>query len=99
MILRRGGTGTWTLSGSATLAQYEMAIRSITYTNGSENPDTTTRTVTFTVNDGDANSNTQTRDIAITATSMRTLQSIGLNGLYCARIGDTALFLKASVGC
>ncbi len=58
-------TGAWTLTGSATLAQYETAIRSIRYTNISENPDTTTRTVSFTVNDGDDNSNTVTRDITI----------------------------------
>ncbi len=56
-----------TLSGSATLAQYEAALRSITYTNTSDNPSTATRTVSFTVNDGSANSNTQTRNIAITA--------------------------------
>ena len=60
-------TGELTLSGSATLAQYEAALRSITYTNTSDNPSTATRTVSFTVNDGDANSNTQTRDITITA--------------------------------
>ncbi len=59
--------GTLTLTGSATLAQYQAALRSITYTNTSDNPSTATRTVSFTVNDGDANSNTQTRDIAITA--------------------------------
>ncbi len=59
------GSGTWTLTGSATLAQYETAIRSITYTNTSENPNTTTRTVSFTVNDGDDNSNTVTRDITL----------------------------------
>ncbi|MGB7325531.1 MAG: cadherin domain-containing protein, partial [Rubripirellula sp.] len=61
------GSGTLTLTGSATLAQYEAALRSITYTNSSENPNTATRTVSFTVNDGDANSNTQTRDITITS--------------------------------
>ncbi len=60
-------TGELTLSGSATLAQYQAALRSITYTNTSDNPSTATRTVSFTVNDGDANSNTQTRDINITA--------------------------------
>ncbi len=43
--------GTLTLSGSATLAQYEAALRSITYTNTSDNPSTATRTVSFTVND------------------------------------------------
>ncbi len=58
-------TATWTLSGTATLFEYETAIRSITYSNHSENPDTTTRTISVTVNDGAANSHTVTRDIAI----------------------------------
>ncbi|MEZ6107149.1 MAG: cadherin-like domain-containing protein [Pirellulaceae bacterium] len=59
--------GTLTLSGSATLAQYEAALRSITFENTSNSPSTATRTVSFTVNDGDDNSNTLTRDIAFTA--------------------------------
>ena len=59
-------TGELTLTGSATLAQYETALRSITYANTSDNPSAATRTVSFTVNDGDADSNTQSRDIAIT---------------------------------
>ncbi|WP_145391305.1 cadherin-like domain-containing protein [Stieleria neptunia] len=63
------GSGTLTLSGTATVAQYEAALRSITYTNSSDNPSTTTRTVAFTVNDGDVDSNTQTRDISIVATN------------------------------
>ena len=61
------GTGTLSLSGSATLAQYEAALRSITYTNTSDNPSTLTRTVSFTVNDGDVNSNTLTRDITLSS--------------------------------
>ena len=40
--------GTLSLSGTATLADYEAAIRSVTYTNTSDDPDTTTRTVSFT---------------------------------------------------
>ncbi|MBZ2169515.1 DUF4347 domain-containing protein, partial [Marinobacter sp. F4216] len=70
-------TGTLTLTGSATLGQYETALRSITYNNTSENPDTTTRTVSFTVNDGNANSNTQARDIAIT--SVNDAPTVGTN--------------------
>ena len=62
-----GTTGTLTLTGSATHAQYETALRSITYTNNSDAPSTANRTVSFTVNDGDNNSNTQTRNIEITA--------------------------------
>ncbi len=67
--------GTLTLSGSATLAQYEAALRSFTYTNTSDNPSTATRTVSFTVNDGSANSNTQTRDINITAVNDAPVQA------------------------
>ena len=54
-----------TLTGSDTLANYEAALRSITYQNTSDDPSTATRTVSFTVNDGDDDSNTLTRDITI----------------------------------
>ncbi|BAY76729.1 hemolysin-type calcium-binding region [Nostoc linckia NIES-25] len=58
--------GVLTLSGSATVAQYQTALRSVTYQNTSDNP-TTTRTISFVVNDGSSNSNTVTRNINITA--------------------------------
>ena len=61
------GTGTMALSGTATLAQYQAALRSITYSNASQDPSTSTRTVSFTVSDGAANSNTATRDITVSA--------------------------------
>ncbi len=67
---QNGITGTWnstngtlTLTGSATVANYQAALRSVAYTNTSETPSTATRTISFTVNDGGVNSNTQTRDI------------------------------------
>lgn len=58
-------SGILSLSGTATMADYETAIRSISYLNTSENPSTTARTISFTVNDGDVNSNTVSRDISI----------------------------------
>ncbi|HSD36510.1 MAG TPA: putative Ig domain-containing protein [Rhodocyclaceae bacterium] len=61
------GTGTLTLSGSATVANYQAALRSITYFNTSDNPSTATRTVSFSVNDGSANSSVATRTISVTA--------------------------------
>ena len=63
------GTGVLTLSGTATVATYQTALRSITYANTSESPSTTTRTVTFTVNDGSASNNTgsASRNITVTA--------------------------------
>jgi large repetitive protein len=45
-------TGTMTLTGTDTVANYQAALRSVTYTDTSENPSTTSRTVTFTVDDG-----------------------------------------------
>ncbi len=59
-------TGAMSLSGTATVAHYQSALRSITYQNSSDDPSTATRTVSFTVNDGASNSNTLTRDIGIT---------------------------------
>ncbi len=68
-----GITGTWnvnnatlTLTGSASLANYQTALQSITYTNTSENPSNLQRTVTITVNDGTANSNAVTQLINVT---------------------------------
>ena len=56
---QNGITGTWTpgtgilaLSGSASVANYQAALRSITYSDTSQDPATATRTVTFVVNDG-----------------------------------------------
>jgi hypothetical protein len=57
------------LSGTASVADYETALRSVTYNNSSDNPSTDTRTVTFQVNDGAAENNLSdpaTRDIEIT---------------------------------
>jgi subtilisin-like proprotein convertase family protein len=63
-------TGTLTLTGSASLANYQSALRSVTYENMSEDPSTLARTVSFKVDDGQAQnnlSNAQTRDITLNA--------------------------------
>jgi hypothetical protein len=63
-------TGTLTLTGQASLADYQAALRSVTYKNTSENPSTAVRTVSFTADDGGAQnhaSNSQTRQISVTA--------------------------------
>ena len=56
-----------TLTGSDTLANYEAALESITYTNTSEDPNTGNRTVTWVVNDGDLDSVGVTSTITIAA--------------------------------
>ncbi len=45
-------TGVLTLTGSATLQEYRDALRSVTYLNTSETPDTTDRVFRFIVSDG-----------------------------------------------
>lgn len=55
---------------TATLAQWQTALRAVTYLNSSDNPTTTTRTVTFVVDDGNASnhlSNTLSTSVQITA--------------------------------
>ncbi|RJP62004.1 MAG: LamG domain-containing protein, partial [Ignavibacteriales bacterium] len=64
--LWNGSLGTLTLTGTATLANYQTALRSIYFRNTSDNPSTLLRTISFTVNDGDSNSNTITRQISFT---------------------------------
>jgi len=49
-------TGVITLTGSATLADYQAVLQSLTYSNASQNPDTTDRTINIVVNNGSANS-------------------------------------------
>ncbi len=58
-------TGILSLTGSATLANYQTALRSVTYENTDDAPGTATRTISFTINDGDDTSNSQTRDIDV----------------------------------
>src|SRR5207244_589304 len=63
-------TGVMTLSsagGTATLAQWQAAFRAVQYSNSSDNPSTSARTVSFTVNDGAANSNTVASTVNVTA--------------------------------
>ncbi|WP_445372870.1 putative Ig domain-containing protein [Methylomonas sp. HW2-6] len=60
-------TGTLTLSGTATVAQYQTALRSVTYQNTSDAPSTASRTVSFSVTDGTTSSNTATRNVSVAA--------------------------------
>src|SRR5262249_49163060 len=58
------------LTGPGTPAQFQAALRAVTYRNTSDNPSTAGRTVSFQVNDGAAAnnlSNTATRTITVTA--------------------------------
>ncbi len=52
---------------TATTAQWQAAIRAVTYTNSSQNPTTLTRTVTWSVNDGAASSATEAVSVTVAA--------------------------------
>ncbi|MBF2001379.1 MAG: cadherin domain-containing protein, partial [Synechococcales cyanobacterium M58_A2018_015] len=60
-------TGVLTLTGTASLASYQAALRSVTYANTSNSPNTAPRTIQFSVRDRTTESNVATRSIQITA--------------------------------
>ena len=66
-----GSTGILTLTGSASIANYQTALRSITFSSPSDNPTNfgadTSRTISWTANDGILNSTTATSTVAVTA--------------------------------
>ncbi|MEP5105179.1 MAG: tandem-95 repeat protein, partial [Ekhidna sp.] len=61
------GTGTLTLTGDATVDDYNSALQSVAYANSSEDPVESTRTLTFIINDGTEDSDPFTRDIIVSA--------------------------------
>jgi hypothetical protein len=60
------GTGILLLHGADTKANYQQVLRTVTYTNSDNMPDTATRSITVTANDGQDNSNTATSSVSIT---------------------------------
>ena len=58
---------TLTLSGTASTAAYQAALRDVTYANSSDSPSTLLRTVTFTVTDDTALSGSDTKSLQVTA--------------------------------
>jgi len=79
-------TGTMELTGTASLADYETALESITYQNLLDNPNTGDRTVSWTVNDGTYDSNTETSTITITAVNDAPTANAG--GVYSINEGE-----------
>ncbi|MEQ8476441.1 FG-GAP-like repeat-containing protein [Fulvivirga sp.] len=57
--------GLLTLTGSASVANYQTALRSVRYSNTSQDPNNTNRTIRIRVNDGTINSNLATRIVEV----------------------------------
>ncbi len=82
------------LGNTASLAQWQAALRLVTYTNTSLNPVTTTRSIGFIVNDANLSSNTITSSIMLIANQQPQLDGNGLL-VYCA--GQTPQAIAQSI--
>ncbi len=60
------GLNTLSITGSQPLATYQTCLRSVTYNNSSQNPNATTRIVSFVVNDGSLSSSAATKSVSVT---------------------------------
>jgi hypothetical protein len=90
-------TGTFTaatcsmvLSGSASVSDYQAALRTVTYVNTSNNPSTAARTVTFSANDG-TQSGSATRGITVVAVNDAPVLTAGGTLNYTENQAPTAI--------
>ncbi|AKJ70742.2 hypothetical protein PATSB16_03040 [Pandoraea thiooxydans] len=80
-VLRLSSAG-----GTATLAQWQAALASVTYTDTAVTPANTTRSISFTVTDGNGTaSDMQTRSVTVTDTDQTPLLSVGGDAAFTAR--------------
>ena len=97
------GVGVLTLTGAAAVAEYQTALRSVTYTNNSANPDTTARAVTFVVNDGAADSAVATSTVTVVSVNSPPVVdaanfSIAENSADGASVGSPITFTDPDTG-
>ncbi|MEZ6058705.1 MAG: DUF4347 domain-containing protein, partial [Planctomycetaceae bacterium] len=73
------GVITVTLTGSATKANYETALKAIRFANSSQDPNTTNRNITVKVNDGSLDSNVATATIQVVAVNDPPVLNLDVN--------------------
>jgi VCBS repeat-containing protein len=61
-----GASGVLTLTGAAPVADYQTALRAVTFEAGGDNPGSATRSIQFRVSDGAASSAVASRDVTVT---------------------------------
>ncbi|QTD95634.1 DUF4347 domain-containing protein [Burkholderia anthina] len=86
-------SGTLTLSSSgnsATLAQWQAALRAVTYTDTAITPDTSTRTISFSVSDGTQTSTTYSRDVTVADVDQTPVVGSGNSGSVPFKAADNA---------
>ena len=87
-------TGVLTLTGSSLIANYQTAVRSVTFSTNVENP-TTSRTISWVVNDGGLNSTAATSTISITPLNDAPVMTAG--GTFTYSEGASAAVIDATI--
>ncbi|MCQ4143992.1 DUF4347 domain-containing protein, partial [Vogesella sp. AC12] len=95
------GTGVLTLTSSgatATLAQWQAALRAVTYSDSSLSPNTSSRTISFAINDGAINSSVVTKTVTVAADSVPVLGNLnGDNPTFTEKGGAVKLDVGTAV--
>lgn len=92
------GTGVLTLSGTSSLANYQAALRSVTYSNSSDEPNTASRTISFVVSDGSLSNAAATKTVSVTGVNdAPTLTATGATPTYTENGSAVTLFSAAAV--
>jgi hypothetical protein len=95
------GTGVLTLTSSgatATLAQWQAALRAVTYTDSAITPDNATRTISFSVNDGSKDSAVATRSVTVADTDQTPIvATTGGNGSYMLSSTPTPVVVDGAI--
>ncbi|WP_316795539.1 MBG domain-containing protein [Pedobacter agri] len=96
------GSGALTLTSAgttATLAQWQAALRTVTYTNAASSANTANRTITFRVNDGTSNSNTATKSLTVAnPATVNSIARAGTNPTNSSTVQYTLTFNKSVTG-
>ncbi len=90
-------TGTLTLTGPATVAEFQAALRAVTYRDSSDDPDTSPRTVSVVAEDTDsATTPTGTREVTVSAVNNAPVVTTTATALAYAE-NDAATVLDSGV--
>jgi VCBS repeat-containing protein len=84
-------TGVLTLVGAASLANYQTALRSVTYFNTSDNPSNNTRTISYAVDDGatvNHASNVATATVSVTPVNEAPVNTVPASPLNASALGN-----------
>ena len=82
-------SGLLSLAGTDSVANYQIALRSVTYKNNNATPAISSRTISFQVDDGSASNNLS--NVASSQLDLRNSASVGNRGVFYNRLDGTTL--------